>query len=387
MATDSRDPSGVGTHMLTLAAALRDQMLPILVFAREPAAIEWARRAMASGIYAVAMPLSALEHGDASFLALLREFRPDIVHVHAGIGWEGHALVRAARRAAVPAVVRTEHLPYTLRALRQPELERAYAGGALAADRIICVSDAGRATFRMSGLDSRRYVTVHNGIVPSPNRRSRAEVRQGLGLGDEPVLITVARLTEQKRHEVLLRALPRVLRRHPDCRLLLVGSGPLRAMLQQLAEALGIAAHVRFLGQRNDVPDLLAGADAFCLPSYFEGHPLVLMEAMAAGLPVVAARSLGITEVVSSGETGLLVPFEDTIALSAALNRVLSDRMLASQLGARARLAVRERFSVDAMADKVMAVYRDALASSHLALAPPDVRCEGVVGRSGCRSV
>lgn len=380
MATDSRNPSGVGTHMLTLAGALRDKILPILVFAREPTAIEWARRAMASGIYGVAMPLPALELGDTSFTELLREFRPDIVHVHAGIGWEGHALARAARRAAVPVVIRTEHLPYTLRALGRPELEHAYASGVLEADRIICVSDAGRATFRMSGIDARRYVTVHNGIVPSPSLRSRPEVRQRLGIDDEPVLLTVARLTEQKRHDVLLRALPRVLRQHPDAQLLLVGSGHMQTVLQQLAKELGIAAHVRFLGRRNDVPDLLAAADAFCLPSHFEGHPLVLMEAMAAGLPIVAARSIGITEVISNGESGLLVPFEDTVALSAALNRVLSDRPLASQLGACGQLAVRERFDAEVMANQVMAVYEDALASSCIPRMPEDFPCGELAG-------
>ncbi len=378
MVTDSRDPSGVGTHMLTLANALRDEVLSILVFSREPAAFEWARRAMASGIYGVAMPLPALEQGDASFTELLREFRPEIVHVHAGIGWEGHSLARAARRAGVPAVIRTEHLPYTLRALKQPLLERAYTSGALVVDRIICVSESGRTTFRMSGIDSRRYVTIHNGIVPSPSERSRMEVRRRLGIGNEPVLITVARLTAQKCHPVLLHALPRVLRQHPDVQLLLIGQGPLQAMLQQLVDELGIGAHVRLLGQRNDVPDLLAASDAFCLPSYFEGHPLVLMEAMAAGLPVVAARSLGITEVVSNGETGLLVPFDDSVSLAAALNRVLCDRRLASQLGARGRLAVCERFRADTMAEKVLAVYRDALASSRIPLVPADAYCKAL---------
>lgn len=363
MVTDSRDPSGVGTHMLTLAASLQDKLLPILVFAREPTAIEWARRSMALGIYGVAMPIEALERGDAGFAELLREFRPDIVHVHAGIGWEGHALARAARCASVPAVIRTEHLPYTLRALRQPALERAYANGALAADRIVCVSDAARATFRMSGIDAARYVTIHNGIEPSRSKFSRSETRARLGIGEAPMLITVARLTEQKRHDVLLHALPRVLRHHPDTRLLLVGCGPLQEMLQQMADDLGVADHVRFLGWRNDIPDLLVAADAFCLPSYFEGHPLVLMEAMEAGLPVVAARSLGITEVISNGETGLLVPFEDPVAMAAAINRVLSDEALGRQLGRNGRLVIRERFGSERMAKRVMAVYDDVLAS------------------------
>lgn len=370
MVTDSRDPSGVGAHMLTLAATLQDKLLTILVFTREPTAIEWARRAMALGIYGIAMPIEALQQGDAGFAELLREFRPDIVHVHAGIGWEGHALARAARCAAVPAVIRTEHLPYTLRALKQPALERAYASGALMADRIVCVSDAARATFRMSGIDAARYVTIHNGIVPSRSRFSRAEMRDRLGMGEAPMLITVARLTEQKRHEVLLRALPRVLRHHADTQLLLVGCGPLQSMLQQMADDLGIANHVRFLGWRNDIPDLLAAADAFCLPSYFEGHPLVLMEAMEAGLPVVAARSLGITEVISNGDTGLLVPFEDPVSLAAALNRVLSDVALRRQLGRNGRLVIRERFASERMAKQVMAVYDDVLASSPARAAP-----------------
>lgn len=363
MACDSEDPSGVGMHMLTLADELRAEARLVLGFTRAPAALGWTRRALASGIEAVGMPVAAMQGGGIALIGLLQEFRPDIVHAHAGIGWEGHGIARAARQAGVPVVIRTEHLPYTLRPLKRPALEQAYARDAALADKIICVSNAARATFRMGGLEAARYVTVHNGIRPAAALRTRAAVRRQLGIGAAPLVITVARLTEQKRHHVLLQAFHAVLGRQPDARLLLVGSGPLESRLKQQAHSLAISHAVFFLGQRTDVPDLLSAADLFCLPSHFEGHPLVLMEAMAAGLPVVASRSLGITEVVANGETGILVPFDDSRLLAAALGRLLGDAPLASRLGSNGRRLVRDRFCATRMAAALLAVYRECLAT------------------------
>lgn len=366
MVTDSEQPSGVGTHMLTLARALPEAIDPVLVFVPGAGLTGWAHRAMAAGIRASSLPLGALTGGTAPFIAMLREFRPHLVHVHAGIGWEGHALVRAAREAGVGAVVRTEHLPYTLHALRQPALERDYARGAALADRIVCVSDAARMTFRMSGLEPSRFATIHNGIIPVPARLPPQAVRRKLGVGKEKLLLTVGRLTEQKRHAVLLAAFRPVLRAHPDARLLIVGSGPLDAPLQRLAARLELNGNVDFLGARDDVPDLLAAADVFCLPSYFEGHPLVLMEAMSAGLPIVAARSLGITEVVDNGETGVLVPVDDEVSLGAALCRLLSDPPLAQRLADRGRRVASGRFGAARMAARMQALYRDVLSARGL---------------------
>lgn len=113
---------------------------------------------------------------------------------------------------------------------------------------------------------------------------------------------------------------------------------------------MGIAGRTHFLGRRDDVADLLAASDLFCLPSHFEGHPLALMEAMADGLPVVSTRSPGITEVVKIGESGILVPVANPMALAAALMRILSDKKLANHIGQRGRQILCDEFTVEQMA-------------------------------------
>ncbi len=364
LVTDSMDPSGLGAHMVTLATVLRKQLEFRIVFARVSRTMPWRRRAMLAGIRVITLAPADLASGSDVFVRLLRSLNPDIVHVHAGIAWEGHGCARAAREAGTPVVLRTEHLPYTLRPLRNPTLEACYSQNVVHADHIICVSDAARATFRMASVSGTCYRTIHNGISPAAPAKPRATTRKSLCLQDELLIITVARLTEQKQHAVLLKAMPRVLRACPDAHLLIVGEGPLDKPLRAMAATAGITCHVHFLGRRDDIPDLLAASDLFCLPSHFEGHPLALMEAMAAGLPVVATRSLGITEAVSNGATGILVPTNDFIALAAALIRVLSDKVLANRLGQSGKQVVSAEFSVERMAERTFATYREWLPRS-----------------------
>ncbi len=356
--TDSADPSGIGAHMLALATCLKKHAELRLIFARVGAALPWMRRAVQSGVRVNALAPAQLTRGGQTLISLLHSLRPDIVHVHAGIAWEGHGCTQAAKEAGISAVVRTEHLPYTLRPLRAPDLEMSYAQNAVNADRIICVSDAARATFRMSAVRPTLYQTIHNGICPSVPTRARTATRALLRLHDEPLILTVARLTEQKQHTVLLQAMRRVLRACTDAHLLIVGDGPLDLTLKTLARQTGISHRVHFLGRREDVPELLAASDLFCLPSHFEGHPLALMEAMAAGIPVVATRSLGITETVINGETGVLVPTRDPVALGAALIRVLSDKALALRLRQSAIHVASTEFSAERMAASTLALYQ-----------------------------
>lgn len=365
LVTESLEPSGVGEHMITLAAALRRSAQVILAFAATAGGKVLAERAHNRGLTSFTLPVAAMRDGDVEFAAALDRYRPDIVHVHAGIGWEGHRLAAAARRRTGCAILRTEHLPYTLRELGDRALEAAYAEGVRHVDHIICVCEAARRTFRMSGVDGKRFSVVYNGIDPRQPVAPPGEVRRALGTGDARLILTVGRLTDQKRHRTLLNALPALLAHHDAC-LAWVGTGPLEAALRARAHALGVAARVLFLGQRDDVPALMAAADLLCLPSYFEGHPLVILEAMAAGLPVVAARSLGITETVCNGETGLLFPLDNAPVLAHTLARLLDDRQLAARLAAAARLVVRRHFTARRMAGQTLAVYRAVLATKRV---------------------
>jgi glycosyltransferase involved in cell wall biosynthesis len=147
--------------------------------------------------------------------------------------------------------------------------------------------------------------------------------------------VGVGRLDPQKGFDVLVEATARMNGSSPPM-VVICGEGPARPDLEERIRALGLGGQVRLLGNRQDAKALIAAADAFCMPSRWEGSPLALHEALAAGRPVVAAAVGGIPELLTFGQAGLLVPPEDPGALAAAVGRILSDQPLAERLGARA---------------------------------------------------
>ena len=170
---------------------------------------------------------------------------------------------------------------------------------------------------------------------------------------DGPLVGNVARLAEQKGQRTLLEAAAEL----PGVKFAIVGEGELRGELERRTDELGLHDRVLFTGARDDVPDLLATFDVFAFPSLFEGLCLAVIEAQAAGVPVVATPVGGIRETVVDGETGLLVPPQDPQALAAAIRRLLDDRELAGRLAAEARRRVHERFSVQRMVEETLALY------------------------------
>ena len=197
----------------------------------------------------------------------------------------------------------------------------------------------------------------------APVSRERAlALRRSLGLPEDAVVFgTIGRLSAQKGHVFLLEAASRVLKGHPGARLLVVGDGDLAAELRARAQALGIAGLTLFAGHRTDVPELLGVLDVFCISSLYEGTPLALFEAMAAGRAIVSTAVDGCREVLTEGETGLLVPPADAAALAGALDRVVEDAALRKALGTRAREASR-RYKVQACVDSMQAFYDELLA-------------------------
>jgi glycosyltransferase involved in cell wall biosynthesis len=192
--------------------------------------------------------------------------------------------------------------------------------------------------------------------------RSADEVRVELGIpADRTVVGVVATLQDKKGHRVLLDAVART----PGLEaawLMLVGDGPMRPSLEAYAAQLGITDRVTFCGTRRDLGNVLPAMDIFALPSLWEGLPLALILAMGASRPVVATRLAGIPEVVTDGESGLLVEPGDATALGAALARLCSDPSLRARLGTRARAAVRDRFGADAYSAAVIGIYEEFLA-------------------------
>jgi glycosyltransferase involved in cell wall biosynthesis len=210
------------------------------------------------------------------------------------------------------------------------------------------------------GLDPVKVRVVPNGVDVASIDAARpgAEVRRELGLpAAAPVLGLVGRLDHWgKGHRELFTAMAQLRARYP-VQALIVGGGRRIDEVKALAASLGLAAAVHFLGPRRDVPDLLRVMDVFVLPSYSEGVSLALLEAMAAGRPVVATAVGGLPEVVTDGDTGLLIPPRDPNALARALERLLADPAWARQLGANARARVRAHYSLDRLGREINAIY------------------------------
>ncbi len=345
--TDSMTPSGVGEHMMTLANGLED--CAVTIAGRSGTGL--LDRAAAQG-FAVKAINDGDGGGDDALTAWLMRTAPDLVHVHAGIGWEGNGAVRAAAAAGIP-VIRTEHLPYLLTDAAQ-RADHRDASAALA--RLICVSDAVAESHRTAGIAADRITTIPNGVAPRSAARSRSVLRGEWGMGDAPVLLMVARFTEQKGHLLLLDALPAILARHPDCVVLLAGDGPLLVPIARAVATRGLAGVVRMLGAREDIADLMAVADLLVLPSAFEGLPLVALEAMAAGLPIVATDTPGTAEAIEDGVTGRLSP-ADPAHFAAAVSAMLDDRAAWPAFGDAARARYETHFTADRMIADTRAVY------------------------------
>lgn len=229
-------------------------------------------------------------------------------------------------------------------------------------DAVLAVSEQVRQhAIEVDGIAPERVVTIYNGLdlLRWPARKKREERTGG------PVITTVGNLRRVKGHDVLLDAAAIVCRHMPGARFTIGGEvlePEYFLSLQQQIERLGLEAHVRFVGGVRDLPEHLAGADLFVLPSRSEGFSNAIIEAMAASLPVVATDVGGNAEAVQSGRTGLIVPPEDAEALAQAMLTLLSDPQKASDMGAAGRKMVAERFTVDAMMNRIVGVYDSLLA-------------------------
>lgn len=374
--TDSLEPSGVGTHLALLLEGLdRRRYRATLVCPPTPAAQPLITRAAAAGVRVA--PLTVRSAADAddyqALVALLRGTPVQVFHNQIGIAWEGHWGTQAAREAGVPVVVSTEHLPYVLPIDHHTELK---AQINRLVDRIITVSVEARHSHIASGIARPdQVVTIPNGIdagaFPAPDATAQARLRSRLGLAPAaPIVGTVARMYEQKGHRYLLEAWPQVRAAVPEAELVLVGDGPLRWELEQQAETLGIAGSVRFLGTREDVPALLGLFTVAVLPSLFEGLPLFVLEAMAAGRPVVGTRVCGASEAIADGETGLLVPARDPAALAAAITSLLCAPAKAERMGQAGRVRLLRHYQARRMVADTCALYEALLARDGAALAP-----------------
>ena len=285
---------------------------------------------------------------------LFRCERPHIVHTHAwGTLVEG---LVSARLARVPVVIHGEHGTLQLK----PHQRVAQRWAWRAVDQVLSVSS--RLAERLArdvDFQVGRVRTLRNGVdLARFSRIDRGEARRAIGVeGDEPALVAVGRLVTVKDHATLLEAVQRLDREGMSPLLLVAGDGPLAEPLRLRAAALGIGDRVRWLGHRSDVESVLAAGDVFVLSSVSEGMSNTILEAMAAGLPVVATRVGGADEMVVDGETGWPVPPEEPDAMAGALASLLRDADLRRRMGAAGRARARAEFSLEAMVARYEMLY------------------------------
>lgn len=260
----------------------------------------------------------------------------------------------AARWAGVPCVS-------TVRETIAPDKVRQYLLRGL--DALVAVCDSVARVLVEAGVPANRVATVRSGVPlpPMPTESARRGLRESLGIAaDDPTIGIVAHILPHKGFDDLVQALPLIVRRIPRVRCLVVGEAPRKKYLDHLldlAKRLSVGDRLVWAGTQEDVPRFLAAMDLFVLPSHTEGLPLTILEAMAAGRPVVGTAVGGIPEAVRHGETGFVVPPRDPRRLAEAVIDVLANPALAKSMGEAGRASVRGSFTLQAEARQTCAQY------------------------------
>jgi glycosyltransferase involved in cell wall biosynthesis len=362
--TDSSVLGGAEKAMFMVLESLDcGEWRPALLLDNQPGTEPLAERAAALGVPVRLVGPLPLGLGGAravpALVRLLRRERPAVFHAHMSSPVACKWGLAAAVAARVPAVLGTVQVGGYAPPDRSASLQlRALAQGV---DRYLAVShDIANELVEELGWPRDKIDVVYNAVdLARVEVEAPPGLREQLGGGSDtrPLVLTPARLDAQKGHRVLFEAIAQV----PDATFVLAGEGPEREPLEALAAQLGVAERVRFLGRREDVPQLLAACDVFALPSLYEGSSLAVLEAMAAGIPVVSSAIGGTDELIEDGRSGLLVAPGDAAALAAALRRLLGDPELRQGLAARARERVEDGLTREQMAARVSGVYRELL--------------------------
>ncbi len=229
------------------------------------------------------------------------------------------------------------------------------------ADHIATCSEAAKRHLVGQGMDERRIAVIYNGLDTEQFVRApeAEQVRAELGLEPgQPVIGAVAHISPHKGHRYLVQAMARLVTRRPDTCCLIIGEGRDETGIREMIGQLGLQNNIRMLGYRHDAVNLLKAVDVAVLPSLREGLGIALIEAGFLGKPTVASDIPGIDEVIINGETGLLVRPADPEALAQAIESLLDDREAAARMGLCARERMERLFTLDAMADATVAVYR-----------------------------
>ena len=307
--------------------------------------------------------------------AMLREFRPRIVHTHmAKAGAIGRAATALYNRSLAPAerarVVHTYH-GHVLEGYFSPAKTALFVGIerrlARSTDRIIAISPAIRDELlyqhRIGHADQYRVVPLGFDLsaLSAIDDKARADARVSLGIDrSSHVVSTVGRLTAIKQHQLFLEAAKLIANQDATAIFLIAGDGELRSALEETARDFGIADRVRFLGWRRDLDTIYGATDVFLLTSRNEGTPVALIESLAAGVPGVSTDVGGVRDVLQN-DTGVVVPFGDAAAMASAVTQFLGDANRRRAMGDRGRISVVARYGIDRLVDDIDALYRELL--------------------------
>ena len=288
---------------------------------------------------------------------LIQKYRYDIVHSHTSHAhtlafWAtiGLNVVRLVTRRVEYSIFRNSF--FGLNRIKYRRMADAY----------IAISDRIRQVLIADGIPDKMIRVVPSGVITDPASDGSSGLRAEFGVGNQnTVLLSVAHLTPEKGHEILLEAMKLVVERMPSARLIILGEGERQKSLEVLADQIGQGNEVIFAGFRSDVSDFYDLADVYVSSSLAEGLGSSILDALAAGVPVVATAVGGIPEYIDNGKTGLLVPAADPQALARAVIDQIQNPEQARAMAHRGKEIIRQRFSVEKMIGDTVAYYEDLL--------------------------
>jgi glycosyltransferase involved in cell wall biosynthesis len=360
---------GAEKHIQLLAKSLKDDGYDIRVVCSNYKKLDaWCAEMKKDGIEVLRIKVSH-KHDPRHYFQLkkiLKQYSPELLHLHLWNPGSCRYGFWAAARNKTP-IVTTEHDPFALKGFKKNFKRKSLEKTA----HTITVSGANYGQMLKWYPESKGHISViHNGIdleafekqLMHFTTQEKQKIRSKLfgATPDDTVLLTIAALHPRKGIKYLIRAMRKIVEQKNSTKLVIIGEGPEKKELEKLTEKLQLQKHVRFLGRQENIPKILKSSDIFVLPSVKEAFGLVLLEAMAAQLPVVAARVGGIPEIVEDRKSGILVPPQDEDALAKHILMLINNRPLREKLAFLGHHRVK-MFDAEAMVEKTKKVYHEVL--------------------------